>query len=109
MPLNPAARFAGLPRRTTGLVIPYAPQQVVNLQLTAAHGRFVELPPPADVRSPFGTFERTIVGGKAGDAKISLQVRSTLRPGVIAPEAYGRLASFARQIDAAEQAMLRAR
>ncbi|MEM6992070.1 MAG: tetratricopeptide repeat protein [Myxococcota bacterium] len=108
MPLNTAARYASLPRRTTGLVVPYAPTQVANLEYTLTDGTFSEVPKTTRVTSSFGEFSRTVEGA-AGRPTLGLTVRSTLKPGVIAPEAYPDLAGYARDVDAAEQAVLRAK
>jgi len=109
MPLNGSARYAGLPRRTTGLVVPYAPEQVANLTYRLGSGKFVTAPDPATVRSKFGWFERKVSGGGPGEDTLTLQIRSVLRPGVVEPAAYSGLAAFAREVDAAEQAVIRAR
>lgn len=109
MPMNPSARYAALPRRTTGLVVPYAPVQVATLRYHLADGSFTAVPEAEAVTSDFGRFERTVTAGGAGKPTLTVQIRSSLRTGVVEPQAYPELAEFARDVDTAEQAVLRAK
>lgn len=107
MPLNTAGRYAALPKRTTGLVVPYAPLQVAELTYTIDGVSKVVAPDDAKIASKFGEFTRTSAVGGAG--KLTLTVRSSLQPGVVDPAGYPGLADFAQAVDAAEQAVIVAR
>jgi cellulose synthase operon protein C len=109
MPLNPGAPFAALPRRTTGLVIPYAPELEAELRWRIAGARIDAMPRPRTIETERGRFSGEVVGGSAADGTVTLRVRSTLEPGVLPPERYGELTAFVRQVDDAVQAVLRAR
>jgi cellulose synthase operon protein C len=105
MPLNPGAPFAALPRRTTGLVIPYAPELEAELRWRVKGARLDGLPPPRAVSTEHGRFTSEILDGDT----VTVRVRSTLHTGVVTPERYGELTAFVRQVDAAVQDVLRAR
>jgi len=109
MPLNPGAQFAVLSRRTTGLVIPYAPELEAELRWHVAGARIEAAPLPRAIRTERGGFTSEVVEGKAGGDAVTLRVRSTLRTGVLPPESYAELTAFARQVEAAVQDVLRAR
>lgn len=109
MPLNPGAPFAALPRRTTGLVIPYAPELEAELRFHVSGARLETLPAPHSVTTDHGRFTSEIVEGQPGGDAVTLRIHSTLRTGVVAPERYGDLTAFVRQVDAAVQDVLRAR
>ena len=105
LPLNTASRFTALPRRVTGLVIPYAPRQEAQITYALKPGQFVDLPRDARIRSEFGTFTRKV---EATGGKVTLRYHSELRPGVVEPQVYPDLAEFAREIETATQAPVRA-
>lgn len=106
MPLNPAAPFAGLPRRTTGLVIPYAPKLEAELRLHVSGARLDSVPEPRVLESEHGRFVREVDRTSEG---LLLRVTSTLRTGVLPPEHYEGLTTFARQVEHAVQDVVRAR
>lgn len=109
MPLNPGAPFAALPRRTTGLVIPYAPELEAELRWRIAGGRFDAPPAPQAIETDVGRFTSEVTRGEGGSDAMVVRVRSTLRPGVLAPERYGDLTAFVRRVDGAVQDVLRVR
>lgn len=109
MPLNPGAPFAALPRRTTGLVIPYAPELEAELRWHVEGARIETVPLSHALDTSHGRFTSEVVKGEAGGDTVVLRVRSTLRTGVLPPEQYGELTAFVRQVDAAVQDVLRAR
>jgi hypothetical protein len=109
VPLNHGASYTSLPRRVTGIVVPYAPMREVRVAFELEGAAFSEVPEAESINSSFGTFERRIAEGGVGKNRIVLEMRSTLRTGVVEPSAYDELAGFARRIEAAEQALLRAR
>ncbi len=109
MPLNPGAPFAGLPTRSTGMVVPYAPALLATLRYRLQSGvRFDSVPDPESISAEPGSFVRE-VEGKAGDQKVTLRLRSELNTGVVLPQDYGELAGFVRAVDTAVQDVLRAR
>ncbi len=107
VPLNPSARYVALPDRVTGLVVPYAPVHEASLRVRLKDGRFSELPASAEIESDFGRFERT-VQGRAGSAEVELRYRSTLQTGVVEAAQYRKFSDFARRVESATQATLRA-
>lgn len=109
MPLNPGAPFAALPRRTTGLVIPYAPELEAELRYHIEGARIESIPASRAIETEVGGYSSEIVQGKAGGSSLTLRLRSTLRTGVLPPERYGELTTFARQVDTAVQDLLRVR
>ncbi|MEN8184953.1 MAG: hypothetical protein ABFS46_20725, partial [Myxococcota bacterium] len=108
MPLNIGAPFAALPRRTTGLVVPYAPTLEATLHYRLTGARFESVPSSRSIEAEPGSFTSEITGA-SGDAEVTVHVRSSLRTGVVPPENYEALASYARQVDHAVQDLLRAR
>jgi hypothetical protein len=109
VPLNQGATYTSLPRRVTGIVVPYAPVREVRVAFEVEGGSFSEVPDAENITSSFGTFERKVAEGGVGKKRLVLEMRSTLRTGVVEPSAYDDLAGFARKVDAAEQALIRAR
>ncbi len=109
LPLNPGAPYTALPTRTTGLVVPYAPQLTARLRYHVAGATLADVPPPRTIDSPFGSFAREVVDGGPGTDALELQVRSTLNTGVVEPSRYPELAGFTRQVDTAMQDLLRMR
>lgn len=105
VPLNVAERYAALPERKTGLLIPYAPDQTAEIRMRLQKGAFEAVPPPLALSSPYGTFRRDV---QSDGREVTLRYATTLRTGVVEPEAYPQLAAFAHQVDVAMQATLRA-
>jgi hypothetical protein len=106
LPLNTGGRYASLPHRVTGMVVPYAPLQEADIQIRLKGARFTDIPQDAEVKSGFGTFSRHVEGG---GNKVELKFRSELKTGVVEPTAYDKLADFARRVETETQALLRAR
>jgi hypothetical protein len=106
--MNQGIAFTRLPKRWSGVVIPYAAKRRAKVTLTLEGLRFRALPEPAEVEGRFGSFHRTVEGA-AGEGTVVIETRSTLRPGVIAPEKYPELTRFTQQLQGLEQAILRAR
>ena len=107
VPMNLGLGFAGLPQRTTGLVIPYAPVQEADVTVHLSEGTFRAAPGGAATKGEFGSYTRTIEG--AGTDTLRIRTRSTLRPGIVAPEDYGELVALTRAIRQAEDEVARAR
>jgi tetratricopeptide (TPR) repeat protein len=107
VPLNIGAPYVALPQRMTGMVVPYAPVHEATVRFEIADGRLAELPEPASVQGAFGTFARK-VEGRAGGSALTLELRSTLKTGVVEPHDYPKLAKFVRSVEAASAASLRA-
>jgi tetratricopeptide (TPR) repeat protein len=108
LPLSLASRHTVLPKRTTGLVIPYAPKLEADVTVALPGGVLREVPSAANISTEFGKYERKVVEGGVGQAKVRMQFRSEVVPGVIEPAKYEALADFARKVDSVEQALLRA-
>ncbi len=107
VPLDQASRYVALPRRVTGMVVPYAPVHEATVRVRLRDGRFSEVPEPLALTSDFGVFERA-VEGRAGTSEIELRYRSTLNTGVVEARKYRTFADFARAVETATQASLRA-
>lgn len=107
LPLNLGARYTALPRRVTGLVVPYAPHHVAHLRIELAGAQFTEVPANTRIESEFGSFTRKVQGGE-GTATVVLDYDSRLRTGVVDPIAYEKLSDFARKVETEVQAPLRA-
>jgi hypothetical protein len=105
-PMNLGLGYTQLPRRWSGLLIPYAPVQEATVRFEIEGGRVRELPAELSLSTEHGSFRR-VVRGRPGDATISLETRSTLRPGVVRAREYGKLRELTAAIQAAEQAVLR--
>jgi hypothetical protein len=107
MQLSLGPLYATLPKRTTGLVMPYAPEHRARIRYHLDGATFVDVPGAADVTSPWGTFTRKVTAGGEGKGEVTFDLRSTLRTGVVEPGKYPELASFAREVETVEQALLR--
>jgi tetratricopeptide (TPR) repeat protein len=107
LPMNLGARYTALPRRVTGLVVPYAPHQAAHLSFELQGAKFTEVPGPAEIKSKFGSFTRKVQGGE-GSAAVVLDYDSQLRTGVIDPLGYEAFSDFARKVETEVQAPLRA-
>lgn len=108
LPMSAAARMATLPSRKTGMVVPYAPRLEAHLVVRSKAGALREVPQAARIDSDFGSYERRIRAGGVGQHVIEIDLVSTLRPGVIVPEQYPAFVEFARAVETAEQALLKA-
>lgn len=106
LPINIAARYAGLTERKTSLVIPYAPDQDAEIRITLRGARLDEGPAPLELNSNWGSFVREV---ETKDTEILVRVHAHLQPGTVPADAYPALADYARQVDVALQAPLRAR
>ncbi|MGH1340597.1 MAG: hypothetical protein ACRBN8_03525 [Nannocystales bacterium] len=107
VPLNLGAPYVALPQRMTGMVVPYAPLHEATVRIEVKDGRLAELPEAVSVRSDFGSFERRVEGSRGGSS-VTLELRSTLKTGVVEPHDYPKLSKFVRGVEAASAASLRA-
>lgn len=107
VPMNLGLGFTGLPERTTGMVIPYAPVQEAEVTVRLAEGTFKAAPGPAAVESEFGAFSRAVTG--KGTDTLTIRTRSTLRPGIVEADEYAELVGMVRAIRQAEDEVARAR
>ncbi|MBC8071189.1 MAG: transglutaminase domain-containing protein, partial [Deltaproteobacteria bacterium] len=106
--LSTAARMSTLPTRKTGMVIPFAPDLRVDVTLRV-HGTVLrELPQPVKLESPFGRYDRKLSSGGVGKDEARLELRSTLRPGLVTAVEYPAFVEFAREVESAEQALVKA-
>jgi hypothetical protein len=107
VPLNLGAPYVALPQRMTGMVVPYAPLHEATVRFDIKDGRLAELPDAVSLEGEFGSFERR-VEGRSGGSALTLELRSTLKTGVVEPHQYPKLAKFVRSVEAASAASLRA-
>ncbi len=108
LPLSIAARMTALPSRKTGMVVPFSPDLRVELTLRVHGSVLRELPEAVKIEGPFGRYERKLAGGGVGQDHAKLELRSTVRPGVVTVDDYARFSEFAREVESAEQALIRA-
>jgi len=108
LPLSTAARLATLPSRKTGMVVPYAPRLEAKITVRTSGGPLREVPEAATIESAFGRYERKITSGGAGKDSVAIELVSTLKTGVVEPEQYAAFVEFARAVESAEQALLKA-
>src|SRR5688500_2923328 len=100
--------MTALPTSKTGMAVPSSPDLRVDLTLRV-HGTVLrELPEPAKIESIFGRYDRRLTGGGVGQDHARLELRSTVRPGVVTAEEYARFSEFAREVESAEQALIKA-
>ena len=109
VPIDQARGFTSLPRRWSGLVIPYSPLLEAEVRITLSGRSFAQLPPDVELRGERGSYRRTLTRGGVGEREIVLESRSTLVPGVVEVDAYDELAAFAAKVTAAEGQLLDAR
>lgn len=107
LPLGTAARFATLPSRKTGMVVPYAPKLEAKLTVRTT-GVLREVPDAQNISTEFGKYERKVTAGGAGKDSVVIELVSTLKTGVVTPEQYPGFVEFARSVESAEQALLKA-
>ncbi len=108
LPLSVAARLATLPTRKTGMVVPYAPRLEATIVVRSKAGVLREVPESAHIKTEFGAYDRKIRSGGAGEDHVEIELVSTLRAGVIEAEQYPAFVEFARAVETAEQALLKA-
>jgi hypothetical protein len=108
LPMSTAARLATLPSRKTGMVVPYAPRLEARVTVRTAAGALREVPDAETIETAFGRYERKVRKGGAGQNNVEIELSSTLRTGVVTPEEYPAFVEFARAVETAEQALLKA-
>lgn len=109
VPIDPVTGYTRLPSRWSGLVMSYASVLEANVRYVLDGATFTDVPADVQLAGPWGSYARKVVGGGVGQRELVLSSRSTLVPGIVEPEDYPALARFGGQIQAAEQALLRAR
>ncbi|PRP93838.1 Lipopolysaccharide assembly protein B [Enhygromyxa salina] len=108
VPIDPATGYTRLPKRWSGMVIPYAPVLEAKVRYLLDGPSFTEVPADVTVEDSWGSYTRTVSAGGVGKHELVLESRSTLTPGIVEAREYRSLASFATRIQAAEQQLLRA-
>ncbi len=109
LPLSTAARMATLPVRKTAMIVPYAPDLRATITLALpSGGSFREVPEAVRIGGRFGSYQRSVTGGGVGRDRLVLEFRSQLQPGLVEAKDYPAFADFAREVEAAEQAIVRA-
>jgi tetratricopeptide (TPR) repeat protein len=109
VPIDPVTAYTRLPSRWSGLVMSYASVLEANVRYVLEGAAFTDVPADVVLEGTWGSYARTVTGGGVGQQELALSSRSTLKPGIVEPEDYAALARFGGQIQAAEQALLRAR
>lgn len=109
VPIDQATLYVRLPERWSGLVIPYAPQLEAKVSYTLQGRSFAAVPSDVAIEGEFGGYGRKLVEGGVGQSKLVFESWSTLELGVVEVARYGDLMRFAAQVQAAEQAIVRAK
>jgi hypothetical protein len=110
VPMNLGMGFAQLPERRTGVVIPYAPLHEAQVTIKLNGARFTSVPSTEKISTAYGSFTRTVAAeGGVGEPTLKLTLRSSLNLGIVEPSDYPELAAYAREVDAAEKDLVRAK
>lgn len=109
VPIDQATTYVRLPERWSGLVIAYAPQLAAKITYTLESRTFSAVPSDVAIEGEFGGYGRKLVEGGVGQSKLVLDSWSTLELGIVEVERYDDLMRFAAQVQAAEQAIVRAK
>ncbi|MFV8756825.1 DUF3857 domain-containing protein [Nannocystaceae bacterium ST9] len=109
VPIDQATMYVRLPERWSGLVIPYAPRLEAKVEYTLEGRSFAAVPQDVTIEGEFGGYGRKLSEGGVGKSKLVFESWSTLDLGIVEVEKYEGLMRFAAQVQAAEQAILRAK
>jgi cellulose synthase operon protein C len=109
VPIDPVTGYTRLPSRWSGLVMSYASVLEANVRYVLEGAAFTDVPADVKLSDKWGSYARSVVSGGVGQRELVLSSRSTLVPGIVLAEDYPALARFGGQIQAAEQALVRAR
>jgi tetratricopeptide (TPR) repeat protein len=109
VPIDPVTGYTRLPSRWSGLVMSYASTLEANVHYVLDGAEFTDVPADVKLEGAWGSYTRKVTAGGVGKRELTLSSRSTLVPGIVEPEDYPALARFGGQIQAAEQALVRAR
>lgn len=107
VPMNLGLGYTQLPRRWSGMVIPYAPVQEASVTVELTDGRLGKLPPKVEIESTHGSYRRQVSAGASGANSVLIETRTTLKPGIVEADEYPRVIELTRGIQDAEQAVLR--
>lgn len=108
VPIDPVTGYTRLPSRWSGMVISYASVLEAKVRYVLDGPRFTDVPTDVALDGAWGSYARKVVGGGAGQGELVLESRAAIQPRIVEPEDYGALARVASQIQAAEQALVRA-
>ncbi|NJK32251.1 MAG: hypothetical protein HC927_07495, partial [Deltaproteobacteria bacterium] len=109
VPLDPVTPYVQLPERWSGMLIDYAPVQEAKVELVLEGRRFAAVPDDVELAGEYGRYVRKVTGGGAGESRLIMESSSSLTLGIIEADEYAQLRRFAAQVQAAEQAIVRAR
>jgi hypothetical protein len=111
VPMNLGLGYTQLPRRWSGMVVPYAPLQEarVKIELLPGQGTLRSLAPDIDIESAHGSYLRKLVEGGQEQSSVVLETRATLTTGIVEASEYGEMAEMTQAIQDAEQAVFRVR
>jgi len=109
VPIDLATTFTRLPRRWSGMVVPYAPLLEARVRYVLGGASFSEIPADVSLTHARGSYVRRRSAGGVGQAEIVFESRSMLEPGIVEVTDYPALAEYAGRVQVAEQQLLRAR
>jgi|GEM_PF-1283201 len=109
VPLDQATAYTRLPSRWSGMVISYAPVLEAKVTVKLKGRKFSDVPGDVSIDGARGSYRRRVVAGGVGTSEVVIESRSTLEPGIVEVSAYRELASFAAEVQTAEQQLLGAR
>jgi tetratricopeptide (TPR) repeat protein len=109
VPIDQATMYVRLPERWSGMVIAYAPRLEAKIKYVLDGRSFAAVPGDVAIEGEFGGYGRKLTAGGVGKSELVFESWSTLDLGIIEVSEYGGLMRFAAQVQAAEQAILRAK
>jgi tetratricopeptide (TPR) repeat protein len=109
VPMNLGLGYTQLPRRWSGMIVPYAPVQQarISIELTPGQLHWRNVAQDVDIETAHGSYARKTVEGGKGESKVVIETRATLTTGIVEASEYARMAEMTRAIQDAEQAILR--
>ena len=107
-PAELGKRYIGVARRTTPLLVDYAPPTHVHARIAVPRRMVAALPPPVRAETPFGLFEQEATAGGSA-ATVVLDARFAMSDARLPVADYRRLVDFAQRVDRAEARALELR
>lgn len=107
-PAELGKRYIGVARRTTPLLVDYAPPTHVHARIAVPDRMVAALPPPVRAEAPFGLFEQA-ASADGGAATVVLDARFAMSDARLAAADYRSIVDFAQRVDRAEARALELR
>ncbi|HEX9101329.1 MAG TPA: hypothetical protein VF997_03960, partial [Polyangia bacterium] len=101
-------RYIGVARRTTPLLVDYAPPTHVHARIAVPERMVAALPPPVRAEAPFGLFEQAASSDGAASTVV-LDARFSMSDARLPAADYRSLVDFAQRVDRAEAKALELR